>query len=147
VNGGGSIAASGLFTAGGTAGGPFIVTATSGAVAGTAQVTVSAVAPQPDVTVDFESLSDGASLTSYGGITWGTGGGGWAVWAGGVTWTKVGYVTSAAKTEVTSTFVIPAGMVPVVARGDHRRPGYRQAQFSRQRRERLHRYQRHLQDH
>ena len=40
VSGGGTISASGLFTAGATPGGPFTVTATSGAVNGTAQVTV-----------------------------------------------------------------------------------------------------------
>jgi hypothetical protein len=40
VSGGGSISASGLFTAGSTAGGPFTVTAASGSVSGTASVTV-----------------------------------------------------------------------------------------------------------
>ena len=42
VSGGGTISASGLFTAGATGGGPFTVTATSGSVSGTASVTVSA---------------------------------------------------------------------------------------------------------
>jgi mannose/cellobiose epimerase-like protein (N-acyl-D-glucosamine 2-epimerase family) len=41
VSGGGTINASGLFTAGTTAGGPFTVSAQSGALTGTAQVTVS----------------------------------------------------------------------------------------------------------
>ncbi len=41
VSGGGSIGASGLFTAGSSAGGPFVVTATGGALSGTASVTVS----------------------------------------------------------------------------------------------------------
>ncbi len=41
VSGGGSINASGLFTAGSTAGGPYTVTAQSGGVSGTASVTVS----------------------------------------------------------------------------------------------------------
>lgn len=40
VAGGGTISAAGLFTAGGTAGGPFTVTAASGSVNGTASVTV-----------------------------------------------------------------------------------------------------------
>jgi hypothetical protein len=40
VAGGGSINGTGLFSAGATAGGPFTVTATSGAISGTAQVTV-----------------------------------------------------------------------------------------------------------
>jgi hypothetical protein len=40
VSGGGTINASGVFTAGSTAGGPYTVTATSGAVNGTASVTV-----------------------------------------------------------------------------------------------------------
>ena len=44
VTGGGSISASGLFTAGTTAGGPFTVSAASGGVSGTASVTVSAAA-------------------------------------------------------------------------------------------------------
>ena len=42
ASGGGTINASGLFTAGTTGGGPFTVTATSGSVSGTASVTVSA---------------------------------------------------------------------------------------------------------
>ncbi len=42
VSGGGTIGASGLFTAGTTAGGPYTVTATSGGIGGTASVTVSA---------------------------------------------------------------------------------------------------------
>ena len=41
VSGGGTISASGLFTAGTTAGGPFTVSAASGSVSGTASVTVS----------------------------------------------------------------------------------------------------------
>ncbi|HLF70803.1 MAG TPA: LamG domain-containing protein, partial [Dehalococcoidia bacterium] len=40
VSGGGSISASGLFTAGATAGGPFTVTATSGAISGAATLSV-----------------------------------------------------------------------------------------------------------
>jgi hypothetical protein len=40
VNGGGNISTAGVFTAGSVAGGPFTVTATSGAVSGTANVTV-----------------------------------------------------------------------------------------------------------
>jgi hypothetical protein len=40
VSGGGTINSTGLFTAGGTAGGPYTVTASSGGVSGTASVTV-----------------------------------------------------------------------------------------------------------
>jgi hypothetical protein len=40
VSGGGAINSSGLFTAGSTAGGPYTVTATSGGINGTAQVTI-----------------------------------------------------------------------------------------------------------
>jgi hypothetical protein len=43
VSGGGTISASGLFTAGSTGGGPFTVTAGSGSVSGTASVTVTSV--------------------------------------------------------------------------------------------------------
>jgi hypothetical protein len=43
VGGGGTISASGLFTAGSTAGGPFTVTAASGTVKGTASVTVTSL--------------------------------------------------------------------------------------------------------
>src|SRR5205814_3906543 len=45
VSGGGTINGSGLFTAGSAAGGPFTVTASSGAVSGTASVTVVNAAP------------------------------------------------------------------------------------------------------
>src|SRR4051794_16856007 len=45
VSGGGSISGLGLFFAGNVAGGPFTVTATSGAVSGTASVTVGDTAP------------------------------------------------------------------------------------------------------
>ncbi len=40
VNGGGTVSATGLFTAGATAGGPYTVTATSGGISGTATITV-----------------------------------------------------------------------------------------------------------
>ncbi|MDD5051028.1 MAG: PKD domain-containing protein [Candidatus Pacebacteria bacterium] len=43
TTGGGTVSAAGLYTAGQTAGGPFTVTATSGGVSGTAQVTVTSV--------------------------------------------------------------------------------------------------------
>jgi hypothetical protein len=45
VSGGGTITSSGVFTAGGTSGGPFTVTATNGSNSGTASVTVSATGP------------------------------------------------------------------------------------------------------
>jgi hypothetical protein len=49
VSGGGSISTSGLFTAGGTAGGPFTVTASSGGINGTGSVTVVALNAPPTV--------------------------------------------------------------------------------------------------
>jgi len=58
VNGGGSINAStGLFTAGGTPGGPFTVTAASGGVSGTASVTVTSPPPDFSFTVTPPSTS------------------------------------------------------------------------------------------
>jgi PKD repeat protein len=47
VTGGGSINTAGLFTAGTTPGGPFTVTATSGGINGSAQVSVGNIAPAP----------------------------------------------------------------------------------------------------
>jgi len=65
-----------------------------------------------DTDVDFEDLSDGSALPSgYGGITWGTGGGGWRAWDGGATYTKTAYVDSTSQSEVTTTFTLPAGKV------------------------------------
>ena len=43
VNGGGTMGTAGLFTAGTTAGGPYVVTATSGGISGTASVTITAI--------------------------------------------------------------------------------------------------------
>jgi hypothetical protein len=58
VNGGGTISASGLFTAGATAGGPFTVSAASGSVPpGTASVTVTAVPPDFSLAVSPSSQS------------------------------------------------------------------------------------------
>ena len=56
-SGGGTISASGLFTAGATAGGPFTVTAASGAVSGTATVTVTIVPVLTSITVTPASAS------------------------------------------------------------------------------------------
>jgi hypothetical protein len=55
VSGGGTINSSGLFTAGGTAGGPFTVTATSGSVNGTASVTVTSPVTNAILNGDFET--------------------------------------------------------------------------------------------
>lgn len=57
VSGGGTIDASGRFTAGSTAAGPFTVTASSGGVTGTASITVTSVSP------DF-SLSVGPTVVT-----------------------------------------------------------------------------------
>jgi hypothetical protein len=68
VSGGGTISASGLFTAGSTAGGPFTVTASSGNVSGTASVTVTAPPPPPDFSISAApssvSIQQGASGNS-----------------------------------------------------------------------------------
>ena len=93
LSGGGSIDANGLFTAGGAAGGPYTVTATSGAVSGTASVTVTL--PPPVLTTITLSPSSigvlsggsqqftatakdqyGAALISQPTFTWAVGGGG-----------------------------------------------------------------------
>ena len=63
VGGGGSISATGLFTAGTTASGPFTVTASSGAVSGTASVTVSA-APSTVYRIDCGSTSAPSPFTA-----------------------------------------------------------------------------------
>ena len=80
VSGGGSIDASGLFTAGNTAGGPFTVTATGSGKNGTASVTVtggttsSGPLPDPDLsgidgktflTTDQIGMKYGAPVTGF----------------------------------------------------------------------------------
>src|SRR4030095_4217031 len=71
VSGGGSISASGLFTAGATAGGPFTVTATSGAVNGTAQVTVTSGSTPINVSPAADAYVRGGvnQNTKYGTAT------------------------------------------------------------------------------
>lgn len=66
VTGGGSINSSGLFTAGGSAGGPFTIRAASGGKSGTAQATVTASIPP---TITLTSPTDGASFTAPTAIT------------------------------------------------------------------------------
>ena len=56
VNGGGAIDGSGLFTAGATAGGPFIVTAQTGSVSGTATVTVTVNNGAPTVVIPAAAM-------------------------------------------------------------------------------------------
>ena len=56
VTGGGTIDSSGKFTAGSTAGGPFDVTATSGAISATAKVSVSVAPPMTVVIGDANQL-------------------------------------------------------------------------------------------
>jgi hypothetical protein len=69
VSGGGAISASGLFTASATPGGPFTVTATSGAVNGTAQVTVtSGSTPAPsNLSATITGTITGGNTV---GLTW-----------------------------------------------------------------------------
>ena len=71
VNGGGSIGASGLFTAGSTAGGQFTVTATSGGVTGTASVTVTSAPPDFSLSVSSsqQSVKQGSIATFNVSIT------------------------------------------------------------------------------
>lgn len=71
VGGGGSISASGLFTAGSTAGGPFTVTATSGSVHGTASVTVTSAPADFSLSVSpaSQSIKRGATATYTVAIT------------------------------------------------------------------------------
>jgi hypothetical protein len=111
VSGGGTISTTGLFTAASAPGGPFMVTATSAGVSGTATIQITTTPPPADVLVDFQSLANGATLTTFGGITWGTTNGGWHIWDGGAAYTKNAYVDSLATTEVTATFTLPAGKV------------------------------------
>jgi hypothetical protein len=65
----------------------------------------------PNTTVTFEELSNGARLSRYGGISWGTGSGGWKVWDGGTSFTRNAYVDSRSTSEVTTTFTLPPGQV------------------------------------
>jgi hypothetical protein len=64
VSGGGAISTGGLFTAGATAGGPFTVTATSGPINGTAQVTVTAANEPPVVATPAAASPDPATGTT-----------------------------------------------------------------------------------
>jgi len=66
VSGGGTINAAGLFTAGSTAGGPFVVTASSSGVSGTASVTVTPVNAPPTLVTPASALPNpviGATTT------------------------------------------------------------------------------------
>ena len=65
VSSGGTVSASGLFTAGTTAGGPFTVTAASGTVKGTATVTVTSAPPDFSLSVSptAQSVRRGGTAT------------------------------------------------------------------------------------
>jgi hypothetical protein len=69
------------------------------------------IAPPSDTVVTFEDQVDNAVLSQYGGITWGTGAGGWRVWDGGSVYTKNAFVNSTSRSEVTATFTLPANKV------------------------------------
>jgi hypothetical protein len=69
VSGGGTISASGLFTAGATAGGPFTVTAASGSVTGTASVTVSSTP-----TTVYRLNSGGSAVSPFAADQYASGG-------------------------------------------------------------------------
>lgn len=64
MSGGGTIGASGSFTAGTTAGGPYTVTATSGSVTGTASITVTSVSPDFSLSVDPTLVTIGRGGTA-----------------------------------------------------------------------------------
>ncbi len=92
VDGGGSISSGGLFTAGGGAGGPFTVTASTGGVDGTASVTVTPAPVLTSITVSPASASVqagktqqfsatakdqfGQAMSPQPAFTWGVSGGG-----------------------------------------------------------------------
>ena len=64
-----------------------------------------------DTILNFESLSDNAVLTTYGGITW-QGSSSWKVWdATQWGYTKNAFINSTSKTAVSKTFTLPAGKV------------------------------------
>jgi hypothetical protein len=63
ASGGGTISATGLFTAGSTAGGPFTVTASTGGKSGTASVTVTVVPVLTSITVSPSSASVATGAT------------------------------------------------------------------------------------
>ena len=68
INSGGTISATGLFTAGNTAGGPYTITAASGGIKGTASVTVTALAPFTignTAVLGETSYSDAGVLLAY----------------------------------------------------------------------------------
>ena len=88
VSGGGTISASGLFTAGATPGGPFTVTATSGAVNGTAQVTVTIPNEPPVVATPAAASPDPAAGTTTALSVLGADDGGEAALT--YTWSTVG---------------------------------------------------------
>ncbi len=64
VSGGGTVSTTGVFTAGSTAGGPYDLTATTGALAGTARVTVSLSNPPSVATAASASPNPTSSTTS-----------------------------------------------------------------------------------
>jgi hypothetical protein len=114
VSGGGTINGSGLFTAGATPGGPHTVTATSGAISGTASVTVAAATQTiifDDKTGQNQPLN-GQYPTNV--VNWGTG-----VWyhSGpfGLFGTKSASFLSGAQTSGTFTFINPQVLISLQA--------------------------------
>jgi hypothetical protein len=110
VSGGGAISGTGRFFAGAADGGPFTVSATSGALQGNALVTVAMAPPPPDVVLDFETLADGTTLVSHGGVSWGSSPA-WRIWDGGVPFTRNAFIDSISTSEVAQTFTLPTGQV------------------------------------
>jgi hypothetical protein len=115
VSGGGTIAASGLFTAGATAGGPYTVTAASGSLTGTASVTVNACTlPAAPASPSASAANAQATLTwavvsgatSYTLLRSTSGGSGYAAVATGLTSTS--YTNTGLTNGTTYYYVIAA---------------------------------------
>jgi len=104
VSGGGTINSSGLFTAGGTAGGPFTVTATSGSVNGTASVTVTSPVTNAILNGNFEtgSLANWTPTGTTGVVSSGAHGGTFAAKLGSTAPTN-------GNSSIAQTFTAPAG--------------------------------------
>jgi uncharacterized repeat protein (TIGR02543 family) len=116
VSGGGTMASSGLFTAGATAGGPYTVTAASGSLTGTASVTVnactlpaapaspSATAGNAQAVLSWTAVS---GATSYTVLRSTTSGSGYSAVATGLTTTT--YTNTGLTNGTTYYYVIAAG--------------------------------------
>jgi hypothetical protein len=114
VSGGGTVSASGQFTAGAVAGGPHMLTVTSGALNATASITVSPATQT--ITFNDKSGQDQALNGQYptGVVNWGSG-----VWYHSGPWglmtTKSASFTGAAQTSASFTFLTPRRLISLEA--------------------------------